>query len=853
MIKASWSHGSSLTLTPGAQLTSSAQSVSRPSSDRTGRSSSHDVASQPRQQLGGISMPIDPRYPDMLMQPDSRPISQEQLAAEVKSIYAGLTMVESKCIHVDRAQASAMRNADSSQRTKLKDDHWQALIALHRTLLHEHHDFFLASQHPSASPALRRLAAKYSMPSRMWKHGIHSFLELLRFRLPDSLEFMISFIYTAYQMMSLLYETVPAFEDTWIECLGDLGRYRMAIEDEDIRDRETWAGVARFWYSKAADRSPDVGRLYHHLAILARPNALQQLYLYSRSLISTQPFHSARDSILTLFNPIMARQESSSSHITTIDTNFIKIHAILFGKENLDQYEALRKSFLDALDAHIGRVTAKWREQGAYVMIANLGALYDYGTESSLRRFFELGFQRFAPANTTVSPITTPDSASLAAHGYAFNLTVSTASLVFQRFGDNNVLPFAHIFLSFLLSLASLESFDFEVEGKYVAGPLLCAAPWKDICSFLNTLGRSMQPPPHFESARFIRPQQGDARPLPEDHLIRGQVWSQDYFPEDWFKESEVDDEERSIEHASTVRVRSERVLWIAFRLSSFKKWITFDECARSWSVVVPPALDLSEPRDDLMLDVDSGNVSDEDSTEMKIFKKEPSHGLNNDGDSTRLDPQSCRSTQAAESMLQKSYTVMVCDKKLFLKDHDVFASLIQNDWKVVVPHQELSALSKSPNSDSEAAQRALKSVKNAFVGHSDIRILTVEGKDITRDHLASERPNTPVCNSPVERSDGPEQQTDDLIGVTRTASDLNSLRKPQEATDETRPAVLLTEDRSTRVLAKSGKVASLAPSVLRRILSTASRVRSRALSGATKFPDPAGGSKLEANAMDLS
>ena len=28
-------------------------------------------------------------------------------------------------------------------------------------------------------------------------------------------------------MMALLYETVPAFEDTWIKCLEDLGRYRM--------------------------------------------------------------------------------------------------------------------------------------------------------------------------------------------------------------------------------------------------------------------------------------------------------------------------------------------------------------------------------------------------------------------------------------------------------------------------------------------------------------------------------------------------------------------------------------------------------------------------------------------------
>ncbi|PNP86115.1 hypothetical protein FNYG_01171 [Fusarium nygamai] len=40
-------------------------------------------------------------------------------------------------------------------------------------------------------------------------------------------------------------------EYTWIECLGDFGRYRMAIEDDDIRDREVWTGVSRHWYSKA--------------------------------------------------------------------------------------------------------------------------------------------------------------------------------------------------------------------------------------------------------------------------------------------------------------------------------------------------------------------------------------------------------------------------------------------------------------------------------------------------------------------------------------------------------------------------------------------------------------------------
>jgi hypothetical protein len=231
---------------PDAAQDSQRRHASKPQSPSRPQNSAHKTQHGQRQPDLIELHRYDPRYPGLLLQSDSRAISQEQLASEVKSIYAGLTMVETKCIHVDRAQAAAASDM-SDPNHRLASDHWQALIALHRTLLHEHHDFFLASQHPSASPALRKLARKYSMPARMWKHGIHSFLELLRRRLPESIDFMLAFIYLAYQMMALLYETVDTFEDTWIECLGDLARYRMAIEDEDIRDRETWAGVARSW------------------------------------------------------------------------------------------------------------------------------------------------------------------------------------------------------------------------------------------------------------------------------------------------------------------------------------------------------------------------------------------------------------------------------------------------------------------------------------------------------------------------------------------------------------------------------------------------------------------------------
>lgn len=54
----------------------------------------------------------------------------------------------------------------------------------------------------------------------------------------------------------------------------------MAIEDDDIRDREIWTDVSSYWYHMAPRIFPTAGRLYHHLAILARPNAMQQLFYY---------------------------------------------------------------------------------------------------------------------------------------------------------------------------------------------------------------------------------------------------------------------------------------------------------------------------------------------------------------------------------------------------------------------------------------------------------------------------------------------------------------------------------------------------------------------------------------------
>ena len=359
--------------------------------------------------------------PEILSQPATIPISHEQLVVEVKGIYAGLVMIEAKCIDVDEKQTEDAKAAKEGN-PQLTTEQWQALMALHKTLIHEHHDFFLASQHPSASPALSRLAAKYNMPARMWCHGIHAFLEHLRHRLPGSLDHMLAFIYFAYSMLSLLYESVPTFDDTWIECLGDLARYRMAIEGDNIKDREVWAGVAEFWYHSAANHSPEVGRLNHHLAVLARPHTLQQLSLYFPCLTHEAPFESANESIMTLFDS-------------------------LFNPPSYDHKKETR---------------------------------------------------------------------------------------------NINILPLTNVLLNSLRSLGGMFG---KERGMDL---ILSEIPWPDIAEFVKSLAKLEESASTGAGEKLPKPDLETGRPLPEDYIIRGQLWSKDFFPQRWFSSPVMDDEERT-------------------------------------------------------------------------------------------------------------------------------------------------------------------------------------------------------------------------------------------------------------------------------------------------------------------
>jgi hypothetical protein len=445
------------------------------------------------------------------------------------------------------------------------------------------------------------------MPARMWRHGIHSFLELLRHRLPDSLDHMLAFVYLAYSMMALLMESVPSFEETWIECLGDLARYRMAIEEADLRDREIWSGVARMWYNKAADKSPNVGRIQHHLAVLARPNIVQQLFYYSKALVSVVPFQNARESVMLLFNPFLEGSEIASQRYPLVESSLVKANGILFTHGPISEYASLMEQFCATLDNHIGRVTAKFRVQGPEIASSLCAATFDFGNakafltqcfrnQEGLKKAQLLAHQS-SDGQEEPSLDEDPMVKRASMHAYWASLSDTseairanphpaqdlntgdavfsdsddaaasacqsmgeTTSVVSQRIGDKNILPYMHVILAYLFGLAFVPNALIYVEG---------CVPWENITIFLNTLGRSGVVEARFEGTEFPQQMSGTGRQLPEDFVMRGLIWAQHYFPADFFEGNLVDEDERSLELPSHAAPRAERCLWLGVQLAS--------------------------------------------------------------------------------------------------------------------------------------------------------------------------------------------------------------------------------------------------------------------------------------------
>ncbi|KAM0789307.1 hypothetical protein ACM66B_000146 [Microbotryomycetes sp. NB124-2] len=399
---------------------------------------------------------------------------QHPLVAQLKDLYRHITALETQLQEEHRIALSLLaQDEDNEPAVKIKggstrfdDEYWAKLAVQHKELADLHYSFMQMALDSQLPASMQALPQKYNIPSRLWQTAFHQLLERMRYAIvsprashassetspPASvLEHLIEFIQYGYGHYSQLYEdpTVATFRAAWIEQLGDLARYRMAVaglsarisasaqrqreseprdsdlslledahspsrpadqasigvaalNDWDVEEQDSWRTIARDWYNQGISESPGTGRLQHHLALLSKGDELRSMYHFAKSLTTSHPYASARESILPLFEEEhqarRTRSEVSKAEL------FVHLHGMLFTKIALDDFEEVAARFMEKLKEEgllLARTDGAWSDttsrseapfdEGAWMMLAviNIAALLQYGAEDGvLRPFF---------------------------------------------------------------------------------------------------------------------------------------------------------------------------------------------------------------------------------------------------------------------------------------------------------------------------------------------------------------------------------------------------------------------------------------------------------------------------------
>ncbi|KAF3904060.1 hypothetical protein ABW20_dc0106557 [Dactylellina cionopaga] len=122
--------------------------------------------------------------PQQERRPSASPISQEELIAEVKTIYAGLVMVETDCMDTDTLGRIPSTTAHPNQTPQLNNKQQLLLINLHKTLLQEDQSFSKAPHHLLSSLSAKQVASKDKNSVR-WKEALDMVLKCLENRQAD--------------------------------------------------------------------------------------------------------------------------------------------------------------------------------------------------------------------------------------------------------------------------------------------------------------------------------------------------------------------------------------------------------------------------------------------------------------------------------------------------------------------------------------------------------------------------------------------------------------------------------------------------------------------------------------------
>lgn len=267
---------------------------------------------------------------------------------------------------------------------------------------------------------------------------------------------------------------------------------------------------------------------------------------------------------MTLFDPVLS---SNPPRLELIDLAFVRILAIFFSGKEKGQLGNAAKQFLSLLDGHIARITKSWLEAGYYMGISITCSLLGFGNDSNVLKHAIVP-KRSDDMDTAGESIA-PEPIPADTFYQSLSLAVQTLEIVIQRWGDMNILPFLHTQMVFIHHLSKFPAAMKFIEHKY---------PWKLIATMLNYLKQSCKFEPRMDSAVFPGAENQDHyRPLPEDYAMRGLIYTEEYFPLNWFSGEVVEEDEKYFEQASMVDARKERILWIGRQISSVGQWLLWD------------------------------------------------------------------------------------------------------------------------------------------------------------------------------------------------------------------------------------------------------------------------------------
>ncbi|KIO34730.1 hypothetical protein M407DRAFT_63790 [Tulasnella calospora MUT 4182] len=335
------------------------------------------------------------------------------------------------------------RHSVMVQPSRATEERWPRLVREHKQLAELCHNFLSFALKPQVPASLQTLPAKYNIPARLWNHGFQRLLMALRRASSSSivaLEQLSSLIIYAYGFYTSLLEeeNLAQFRILWLEALGDLSRYQMAViahvqegtggassskaaaalaataassssppssspgvsrmeesplpsigahaaaELELEDDRELWRRNAREWYTKGIKDTPGQGRLHHHLGLVsadAEGEELRAVYHFAKSLVSHHPCDAARESILPLFS--VAKQSARYSPSSPAPSIFLLLQGMLFTRIQLDDFYPTVARLRERIQLNPEEVTeAEW----TMMAMLNISAIMDYGRGEGVLR-----------------------------------------------------------------------------------------------------------------------------------------------------------------------------------------------------------------------------------------------------------------------------------------------------------------------------------------------------------------------------------------------------------------------------------------------------------------------------------